>query len=134
MDEVFEDAPPPPPPPAAKPPAAKRPRGGRGGGRAGGRVGNESRSSRSLSQRTPAAKAMVEEEEDDFVMERPQRTSASQVWRIRLLFQQFLDNLALVRLFCGDFRSCLDIFSHFLWRFSVFFCLEIFSRFFGDFQ
>jgi hypothetical protein len=76
VDNVLEDA-----PPAAKPPAAKRSRGGggRGGGRADGRAGKESRS---LSQPTPAAKAMVEEEEDDFVRERPQRKTASQVWRI----------------------------------------------------
>ncbi len=96
MDEVVEDVPPPPPaaktpaaktpaakPPAAKPPAAKR---SRGGGRAGGSGGKELKS---LSQPTPAAKAMVEEEEDDFVMEHPQRKSASQVWRIRPLFEQF---------------------------------------------
>ena len=94
MDDVLEDAPL--PPPAAKPPAAKRSRGG--GGRGGGRAGKESRSrtSRSLSQPTPAAKTMVEEEEDDFIEDRPHRACASQVWRIWPLFELFLDNLALV--------------------------------------
>ncbi len=66
------------------------------GGHAGGREGKESRS---LSQPTLAAKAMVEEEEDDFVRERLQRISDSQVWRIGPLFELFLDDLALVWLF-----------------------------------
>ena len=119
MDEVLEDAPP--PPPAAKPPAAKRSRGGsgRGGGRAGGRAGKDSRSLRSLSQPTPAAKTMVEEDEDDFIEDRPHRACASQVWRIWPLFELFLDNVALVWLFCRDFQSSLEIFCRFL---------EIFSR------
>ena len=113
MDEVVEDVP---PPPAAKPSAPKR---SRVGGRGGGRAGKESRSSRSLSQPTPVAKTMVEEDEDDFIQERPQRTCASQVWRIWPLFELFLDNPALVWLFCRDFLSSLEIFCRFL---------EIFSR------
>ena len=98
---------------------------------------------------------MVEEDEDDFIEARPHRTCASQVWRLWRLFEQFLDNLALVWLFCRDFLPSLDIFCRFLdifsryygdfqsflfgdfqsffWIFSVRF-MEIFSRFFGDFQ
>ena len=86
-----------------------------------------------MSQPTPAAKAMDEEEEDDFVKERPQRTSASQVWRIKPLFVLFLDYVALVCLFFGYFRSCLEIFSH-VWRFSVILFGDFQSFFFGDFQ
>ena len=90
----------------------------------------------------------TEGEEVAFIKERPRRTRASQVWRIWPLFELFLDNLALVWLFCGDFQSCLEIFSPlwrfsviffgdfqsiFVWRFSVDF-LEIFSKVYGDFQ
>ena len=80
----------------------------------------------------------TEGEEDDFIKERPCRTSASQVWRIWALFQLFGVILALVWLFFGDFQSSLEIFSHFLWRFSVIvlvygdfqsFFLEIFGHF-----
>ena len=98
---------------------------------------------------------MVKEDEDDFIEARPHRTCASQVWRLWRLIEQFLDNLALVWLFCRDFLPSLDIFCRFLdifssyygdfqsflfgdfqsffWIFSVRF-MEIFSRFFGDFQ
>ena len=123
LDFVDEDVP---PPPAAKPHATKRPRaGGRGGGRAGGRADKESRTSRSSSQPTPAAKTMVEEDEDDFIEDRPHRACASQVWRIWPLFELFLDNLGLVWLFCRDFLSSLEIFCCFL---------EIFSSSCGDFR
>ena len=76
------------------------------------------------------------------------RTCASQVWRIWPLFELFLDNSALVWLFCRDFQSSLEILSHFLgdfqsfsleifsrflWRFSLRF-MEIFSKVYGDFQ
>ena len=60
-------------------------------------------------------------------MERPPRKSASQVWRIWPLFELFLDNLALVWLFCREFLSSLEIFSRFLEIFSRF--MKIFSRF-----
>ena len=92
---------------------------------------------------------MVEEDEDDFIEDRPHRACASQVWRIWPLFELFLDNLALVWLFCRDFQSSLEILSHFLgdfqsfslkifipflWRFSVVFFGDFQSFFFGDFQ